>query len=295
MGKALAETSRAAREVFARADDALGESLSKLCFEGPEADLQLTANTQPAIVTTSIAVLAALREAAPNLPRPRFVAGHSLGEYSALVAAGALDLEDAVRLVRLRGQAMQRAVPEGEGGMAAVMGADADAVMALCREAAADGVLAPANFNGPGQIVIAGHLSAIQRALELGASKKMKLIPLKVSAPFHCPLMAPAAREVEQALAQVRLREPEVPVVSNVEAQPNASAARIPELLVRQIDSPVLWEQAVRFMASAGVKRAFEIGPGKVLSGLVRRIDKSIEVTSVQGPDDLGAIAHLVS
>jgi [acyl-carrier-protein] S-malonyltransferase len=295
MGKALAETSRAARDVFARADDALGESLSKLCFEGPEADLQLTANTQPAILTTSIAVLAALREAAPNLPRPRFVAGHSLGEYSALVAAGALDLEDAVRLVRLRGQAMQRAVPEGEGGMAAVMGADADAVMALCREAAADGVLAPANFNGPGQIVIAGHLSAIRRALELGASKKMKLIPLKVSAPFHCPLMAPAAREVEQALALVRLREPEAPVVSNVEAQPNASAGRIPELLVRQIDSPVLWEQAVRFMASAGVKRAFEIGPGKVLSGLVRRIDKSIEVTNVQGPDDLAAVAHLVS
>lgn len=295
MGKALYESSSAAREIFERADEALGQKLSHLCFEGPEADLVLTSNTQPAIVTVSMAALAALKESIPDLSPPEFVAGHSLGEYSALVAAGSLAFEDAVRLVRARGLAMQRAVPEGLGAMAAVMGGDAEAVVALCVAAAEDQVLAPANFNGPGQVVIAGHATALSRALNLAASHKLKLIPLKVSAPFHCPLMAPAAQEMRAALANVRIQSPEVPVISNVEASPTQDPTRIPELLVRQIDSPVLWEQSIRFMASHGVKRALEIGPGKVLAGLVKRIDKSVHVSTIQSPEDILPLRALLA
>jgi [acyl-carrier-protein] S-malonyltransferase len=291
----LFDASRAAREVFERADAALGWSISKLCFEGPESDLVLTKFAQPAIVTVSIAALAALREAFPELPAPACAAGHSLGEYSALVAAGALSLEDAVRLVHLRGKAMQDAVPTGQGAMAAIMGGDADVARKLCSEAAAGEVLAPANFNAPGQVVIAGHASAVARAAELAARYKLKAIPLKVSAPFHCELMAPAARAVRAALAEIRLQAPAFVVYSNVDAQPNADLERIPELLVRQIDGPVLWEQTIAAMAERGVRRALEIGPGKVLAGLVKRIDKRISVFPAGDPASIGQVADLLS
>jgi [acyl-carrier-protein] S-malonyltransferase len=290
MGKALAEASPAAREVFSRADAALGFSISKLCFEGPAEELTLTKHAQPAIVTSSIAALAALREVFPELPLPRFALGHSLGEYSALVAAGALTLEDAVRLVHLRGSAMQEAVPPGQGAMAAIMGGDPAGVAALCEEAAAGDVLSPANFNAPGQIVISGAASAVARAVELAAARKLKAIPLKVSAPFHCALMAPAARAVEAALGKITLGPLAFPVVANVDAKPNRESSRVPALLVRQIDAPVRWEESVAGVASAGVARALEIGPGKVLAGLVKRIDKRISVQGVFEPDKLGEV-----
>jgi [acyl-carrier-protein] S-malonyltransferase len=294
MGKALCTESAAARAVFERADAALGWSISKLCFEGPESELTLTANTQPAIVTTSIAALEALREAAPDLPTPRFAAGHSLGEYSALVAAGALELEDAVRLVHLRGRAMQQAVPEGGGAMAAIMGGNADEVEALCREAAEGQVVAPANFNAPGQVVIAGDAAAVERAAQLASAHKLKAIPLKVSAPFHCSLMEPAARAVAEALRSVNVRAPAFPIVANVDARENSDPARVAELLVRQIDHPVLWDRSVRLMASAGVDRALEVGPGKVLAGLVKRIDKRIAVRPVADPEGIGEVVALL-
>lgn len=289
MGRALYSASAAARDVFDRADRALGWSVKNLCFEGPEEDLVRTAFTQPALVTTSLAALAAVREAHPDLPLPAFAAGHSLGEYSALVAAGLLDLEDAVRLVHLRGKAMQVAVPEGLGGMAAVM-ATADEVVELCAAAAGDDVLSPANFNAPGQIVIAGHAAAVERALSLAQERKLRAVPLKVSAPFHCSLMAPAASAMRAALAEVPLGAAAFPVVANVDASPNSDPARARELLVQQVDGPVRWEQSVKLMASLGVRKAIEFGPGRVLAGLVRRIDKSIEVLSVGDVDGIGRV-----
>jgi len=290
MGRALASASPEAARVFEDADRALGFSISALCFEGPASELVLTKHTQPAIVTASIAVLAAIRAAHPNLPTPEFAAGHSLGEYSALVAAGSLSLEDAVRVVHLRGRAMQEAVPEGEGAMAAIMGGDRAAVEALCAEAAEGEVLSPANFNAPGQIVISGHKGAVNRAAELAGDKKLKAIPLKVSAPFHCALMAPAARAVETALAGMTLRTANFPVIANVSASPNQDGEEAKRLLVRQIDGPVLWEQTILRMAEAGVTHALEIGPGKVLAGLVKRIDKRISVLSVSDPESIARI-----
>jgi [acyl-carrier-protein] S-malonyltransferase len=281
MGKELYESSPKAREVWERADAALGFSLRKLCFEGPEAELTLTKHAQPAIVTTSVAALAAIREAVPGLALPAYAAGHSLGEYSALVAAGALSFEDAVKLVYLRGQAMQEAVPQGLGGMAAIMGGDAAVVEDLCRDAAEGEVVSPANFNAPGQIVISGHKTAVARAAALAGERKLKAIVLNVSAPFHCSLMAPAALRMKEALAQVQLGDLAFPVLPNVEARPNRDASRIVELLVRQVDSPVQWQQTILAMAQAGVTAALEIGPGKVLAGLVKRIDKSVSVLSV--------------
>ncbi len=286
MGQALAQESAAAREVFERADAALGFSISRLCFEGPESELVRTELTQPAVVTVSIAVLSALKERAPELPPPAYAAGHSLGEYSALVAAGALTLEQAVRLVHLRGKAMQSAVPEGRGAMAAVMGGDPSQVEALCQEA---GEVSPANFNAPRQIVIAGTKEGVARAAELASARKLKLIPLKVSAPFHCPLMEPAAREVEAALSQLELGPLAFPVVSNVEAAPNSDRERVPNLLVRQVDGPVRWEQSVRWLAEQGVSQALELGPGKVLAGLVRKTAPGLKVISVGDPAGLQA------
>jgi [acyl-carrier-protein] S-malonyltransferase len=290
MGRELLQASTPAREVFERASAALGESLSALVLEGPESELTLTANAQPAIVTTSIAILAAIRDRYPSLPEPAFAAGHSLGEYSALVAAGALSLPDAVRLVRARGRAMQDAVPPGTGAMAAVMGVDPAKLDALCLEASEGEVVSPANFNAPGQIVIAGHAAAVARASELCAREKGKAIPLKVSAPFHCALMAPAARVVEQELARVEVRVPRFPIVANVEARPNADPVRTKDLLVRQVDGAVRWEQSVRFMVEAGVTHALEIGPGKVLAGLARRISKELKVLSVSDPASVAEI-----
>ena len=294
MGRALASAFPDANRIFERADQALGFSIGRLCFEGPEAELTLTKHTQPAIVTTSVATLAAIRAAHPNLPMPSFAAGHSLGEYSALVAAGALTVEDAVRIVHLRGKAMQEAVPEGEGGMAAVMGGDRAAVEALCQEAAEGDVISPANFNAPGQIVISGHKRAVDRAAALAGSKKLKAIPLKVSAPFHCALMAPAARVVEAALAQVTFATPSFPVIANVTAQPNQDAEAAKALLVRQIDAPVLWEQTIALMAESGITHALEIGPGKVLAGLAKRIDKRVAVLSVNDAESIGKIPEFL-
>jgi len=292
MGRDVADAFPAAREVFERADQALGEKLSALCFEGPEDALTLTRNTQPAIVTTSVAILAALR-ARTNVPVPESAAGHSLGEYSALVASGALSLEDAVRVVRLRGEAMQEAVPAGAGAMAAVMGLSPEKLAEICEEAKQGEVVSPANYNAPGQIVIAGHAAAVQRASKLVAERQGKAIPLKVSAPFHCSLMAPAAKKLAACLETVAIAPLAFPVLANVDARPNQDARRVKELLVQQVDHPVRWEETVRAMADSGVTHILEIGPGKVLAGLVRRIAKSIEVFPVGNVDGIEAAAQL--
>jgi [acyl-carrier-protein] S-malonyltransferase len=288
MGRDLFRQSERARAVFQAVDDALGFELSRLCFEGPESDLTRTENAQPAIVAVSIAALEALREALPELPPPQFAAGHSLGEYSALVAAGALKLQDAVRVVRARGQAMQQAVPEGAGGMAALMGATGEQIEALCAEAAQGDVLAPANFNAPGQTVIAGTKAAVDRAVDLARAQHLRVIPLKVSAPFHCSLMQPAAKKVRESLAQVQVGKPAFPIVANVDAQPNIDRNRIADLLIKQVDSPVLWQASIENIATKGVGRALEIGPGKVLAGLVKRIDKNLRVLSIGTPETIG-------
>ncbi len=289
MGRALAERFATARETFARADEALGYSLSRLCFEGPEEELRLTANAQPAILTTSVAVLRVLRE--ETALAPEIVAGHSLGEWSALVCAGALALEDAVRLVHLRGRFMQEAVPAGQGGMAALMGASPEQVRALCAAAAEGEVLSPANFNGGGQIVIAGSAGAIARAIaQAKAHGAKRAVPLPVSAPFHCALMEPAAGRLAEELARVTVKDPGVPVVTNVLAEPNRDGSRIRELLTRQVTAPVRWEESVQKLAALGVRRALELGPGKVLAGLCKRIAKEIEVTSVESPEELAAL-----
>lgn len=290
MGKAVFDASAAARAVYAAADAALGDPISTLCFEGPIETLTLTAVTQPAIVATSSALVAALRSAHPDLA-PAFAAGHSLGEYSALVAAGAFTAEEAVRLCRLRGQAMQDAVPAGQGAMAAIMGLDPDAIEAVCAEAAQGEVVSPANFNGPGQIVIAGHAGAVARASDLVLARKGKPIPLKVSAPFHCALMRPAAERLAPALAALEVRPLAFPVIANVDAEPNADPSRVVSLLVRQIDGPVQWVKTIERMASEGVTHALEIGPGKVLAGLGKRIAKEIKMISVGDVAGLDALA----
>jgi [acyl-carrier-protein] S-malonyltransferase len=291
MGRALWDTSPAARAIFEAADDALGEHFSRLMFEGPADDLMQTANAQPAILTASIAALAALREAHPDVPAPILAAGHSLGEYSALVAAGVLDLRTAVRLVRLRGEAMQRAVPTGVGGMAAIVGGDATAAEELCREALAslgpEVVLSPANFNAPGQTVIAGHIEAVNLAAQLAGARKLKAIPLKVSAPFHCALMTPAAEAVAQALDHVELDHFRFPVISNVEAQPNSDPSTVKALLVRQIAGTVRWQETMELIAAKGVRLALEIGPGKVLAGLARKAAPGLDVRPVFEPAEV--------
>jgi [acyl-carrier-protein] S-malonyltransferase len=294
MGKDLAETFRSAREVFERADQALGERISAICFEGPESELTLTRNTQPAILATSIAALAALKEMT-KLPEPASAAGHSLGEYSALVASSALQLEDAIKLVRLRGEAMQEAVPAGAGAMAAIMGLSPEKLAAICDEAKGEEVVGPANFNSPGQIVIAGHAGAVARAGKLAAERGGKIRPLNVSAPFHCSLMAPAAAKLAAALASVEVTPLSFPVIANVDARPNRDASRVKELLVAQVDHAVRWEETVRGMVTDGVTHILEIGPGKVLAGLVKRIAREIEVVSVGNNAGVEAAAKLFS
>ena len=295
MGKALAASSAAARDVFDRADAALGSPLSKLCFEGPLEELTLTENTQPALLTVSTALVAALGERYPDLAGPAFAAGHSLGEYSALVAAGALDLESAVRICRLRGQAMQDAVPPGLGAMAAIMGMDAEGVARLCADAAQGDVLSPANFNSPGQIVVAGHARAVERAREIVGARGGKLTPLKVSAPFHCALMRPAAERLAPALAETKIGALAFPVVANVDAEPNADPARVPELLTRQVDAPVQWVKIIERLANEGVTKALEIGPGKVLAGLVKRIDRRVAVLNVSDAEGVERVAAFLA
>jgi [acyl-carrier-protein] S-malonyltransferase len=295
MAKDVLDASPAARDVFARADEALGETLSRLILEGPESELTLTANAQPAIVTTSTALLAAIRERLPTLEAPALAAGHSLGEYSALVAAGAIAFEDAVRLVRARGTAMQVAVPPDVGAMAAVMGLSPEQVDAICKEAAQGEVVSAANFNAPGQIVIAGHAAAVARAGELAAAAKGRVIPLKVSAPFHSALMAPAARVVAAELEKIVVSPLAFPVVANFDAAPNSDPARVKELLTLQVDGAVRWEASVVRMRELGVTRALEIGPGKVLAGLVKRIAKDVKVLSVSDVASLDQVAAFLS
>ena len=280
MGKSLSEASEPARTVFEEADRVLGFSLSKLCFEGPEEQLRLTANTQPAILTHSIAALADLRARFPEkLEGAVFAAGHSLGEYSAGVAAGAFSFADAVALVRARGTFMQEAVPAGVGAMAAIVGLEPGAVDAACREAAQGETVAPANYNSPEQTVIAGHAAAVARASEGCLARGAKrAIALPVSAPFHCALMSPARDRMKPLLEATVFTEAAMPVVTNVDAAPETSGEKLRDALVRQIDSPVRWVETVQRLAREGVDRALEIGPGNVLAGLVRRIDKSIKV-----------------
>ncbi|HKA87143.1 MAG TPA: ACP S-malonyltransferase [Haliangiales bacterium] len=278
MGAALAATNAAARRVYEEADEVLGEKLSRVCWEGPEADLVLTANAQPAILTTSIAVLRAM-ETPPDFGA---VAGHSLGEWSALVAAGAIRFGDAVRLTRLRGRAMQEAVPAGTGAMAALLGLAADVVDAVCAEAAEGQIVSAANLNGAGQVVIAGHKAAVERAMALARARGAKrAVPLAVSAPFHCALMAPAAERLAAALADAAVADPSVPVVHNVDGRPNRDGARVKELLIKQVTAPVRWEACVQTLASLGASEALELGAGNVLAGLVRRIAPGIAVTSM--------------
>ncbi|HMF07922.1 MAG TPA: ACP S-malonyltransferase [Thermoanaerobaculia bacterium] len=280
MGRSLYDGSPAARAVFDEADAVLGFPLTRLCFEGPEEELKSTANTQPAILTHSIAALADLKSRFPErLEGVAFAAGHSLGEYSADVAAGALAFADALALVRRRGEFMQDAVPAGVGAMAAILGLSRPEVEAACREAAGEQVVAPANFNSPEQTVIAGHAAAVARACERCKERGAKrAIPLPVSAPFHCSLMAPARQRMEPLLAAARFSDPSWPVVTNVDAAPADRGQALREALVRQVDSPVRWVETVEFLAARGVGRAVEIGPGNVLAGLVRRIAKGIAV-----------------
>jgi [acyl-carrier-protein] S-malonyltransferase len=290
MGRALHEAEPAARAVFAEADAALGTSLSRLCFEGPEEQLTLTANAQPAILTVSIAALRVL-EARTSL-RPGVVAGHSLGEYSALVAAGALRFADAVRLVHLRGKFMQEAVPAGVGAMAAILGLDAAVVAAVCQESAGGEVVSPANLNGGGQVVIAGHKSAVERACVAAKARGAKrAVPLAVSAPFHCALMQPAEDKLAAELARVEIAAPRIPVVTNVEAAPNQDPARARALLARQVTAAVRWEESVQRLGAMGVRRAIELGAGNVLGGLVRRIAPEMVVDSAGDPEAIVALA----
>lgn len=286
MGKDLFDNFAAAREVFEAADDALGFSLSEMCFSGDEADLQLTANTQPAILTASIAAYHAAR--AEGLPDPAVVAGHSLGEYSALVAAGVLDFADAVRTVRKRGTYMQEAVPVGVGAMAAILGLDVASIEAGCHEAAQGQVCSPANINSPSQVVIAGNSDAIDRACEILKEKGAKrAIRLNVSAPFHCSLMTPAQERLASDLELLEYGDLAFPIRHNVDAAENMSSDEVCDRLTRQVSSPVLWLQTIENMTAAGVERFVEIGPGKVLTGLVRQINREAAYANIENTEGL--------
>ncbi|HKY21933.1 MAG TPA: ACP S-malonyltransferase [Vicinamibacterales bacterium] len=295
MGRALADAFSVARQTFAEADDALGESLSRLIWDGPEDALMLTENTQPAILTASIAAYRVL-ESEGLTSGVAFVAGHSLGEYSANVAAGTFSFADAVRAVRRRGRYMQEAVPVGAGAMSAILGLDADKVRQACEEAAQGDVVSPANMNGAGQVVIAGSRAAVERAgaraKELGAKR---VVPLPVSAPFHCALMRPAEERLAPELRALRTHDPRVPVVANVDASPKRDAASAIEALVRQVSSAVRWEDSVRRLASDGVTAYVEAGPGTVLSGLIRKIHREAGVAAVGAPDDLDAVRVMLT
>lgn len=285
MGKALFDAFPEAREVFEAADDALHESLSGLCFNGPEEGLKLTTNTQPAILTVSAAAHAVFSRRGP---KPDFVAGHSLGEYSALVAAGSLKLCDAVRAVRARGTFMQEAVPAGVGAMAAVLGLDSAKIREICAAESGAEVVQPANFNEPGQTVIAGHAKAVERAsAKLKESGAKRVMPLAVSAPFHCALMEPVKARLSAVLEPLAVRAPSIPVVTNVEAVANVDPARVVPLLVAQVTAPVRWVEIVQELERQGVTRVVELGPGKVLCGLVKRISKNIESVHVEDPASL--------
>jgi len=289
MGRALAESYPASREVFERADRALEFSLSRICFEGSDDELALTENTQPAVLAVGIAALRALESKGL---RPAACAGHSLGEYGALVAAGTLELESAIRAVRLRGQFMQQAVPVGQGAMAAILGLDPARVAEICDEVADGEVVSPANFNGPSQVVIAGHASAVERAT--AAAKQAgarRAVPLRVSAPFHCELMRPAAEALGPVLDAIEFRDPSVTVYCNADAFPIRSGDAARDALIRQVVSPVRWREQVEAMLDDGIDTFVEVGPGKVLAGLVRAIRKGVRVLSAGDPEGVEAVA----
>lgn len=290
MGKDLADNFPIARQTFEEADEALGFKISSLCFNGPEDDLKLTFNTQPAILVSSIATLRVVRQETGL--EADFVAGHSLGEYSALVCSGALSLADAARTVRQRGSFMQEAVPVGTGAMAAMLSIEPDELSAICAEAAQGGVVSPANFNSPGQIVIAGDIAAVNCAIEIAKGKgyrKSMLLP--VSAPFHCSLMQPAADRLQKVLEGLTVSPMLQPVITNVEGTANNDSGRVKELLVKQVCAPVLWEQSVNQMISLGVSRFVELGPGKVLTGLVKRINKDLSLLNIEDTAGLTKVA----
>ena len=300
MGQALSEGFAPARMVFEEVDDALNQKLSKLMFEGPEADLTLTENAQPALMAVSVAVLRVLEtEGGWRLAdKAGFVAGHSLGEYSALAAAGALALPDAARLLKLRGQAMQKAVPVGVGAMAAMLGPELAQVQKIAKQAADETktVCGVANDNSPGQVVVSGAKEAVERAIAIATEQGVKRsVMLPVSAPFHCALMQPAADAMEEALAIATIRQPSVPVVANVTAQPVSDAATIAKLLVQQVTATVRWRESVLTMKSLGIAKMYELGAGKVLAGLVKRIDKEVEASSVGTPADVEAALKALS
>jgi [acyl-carrier-protein] S-malonyltransferase len=295
MGTELAREFAAAREVFDEADEALGFKLSKLCFEGPEEDLRLTANTQPATLATSIAALRAFE--AEYGVKAEIAAGHSLGEYSALVAAGALEFAAALRAVRERGRQMQQACPPGEGSMAALVGLNLAAVREICEQVSHDGQLAvPANLNAPGQIVIAGHASAVRRAIEVAKERGAGMsVELKVSAPFHSPLMRPARAGMEPVIAALKVNELRFGVIANVTAEVNRDPERVKSLLLEQITSPVRWEESMVRLGASGAASALEFGAGRVLGGLMRRINKSFKVRSVEEPVSLRAAGQALA
>jgi [acyl-carrier-protein] S-malonyltransferase len=293
MGKELAEAFPESKAVFDTADAVLGFPLSRLCFFGPEGDLQLTANTQPALLATSIAAYRAL---VSRGPRADFVAGHSLGEYSALVAAEGLALGDALVTVRRRGEYMQEAVPVGEGGMAAILGLDLAAIEEACAASAEGQIVSAANVNSPGQVVIAGHAAAVDRAAQAcKAAGAKRAIPLPVSAPFHCALMRPAAERLSDDLQKVPFADPVVPLVNNVDARMVTAGADCRSGLVRQVSGTVRWQQCVEALVAAGVGTFVEIGPGQVLSGLVKRISKGVRTLSVEDPASLEAAVEALS
>jgi len=292
MGKELADNFDVARRTFAEADDAAGFALSKLCFEGPEEELRLTTNTQPAIVAASIAALRVYREEIGI--EPEVAAGHSLGEYSALVAAGAIEFSDAVRAVRERGRLMQDAVPAGTGAMAALIGLEFQQVKTICEEVSVDGQLAvPANLNAPGQVAIAGHAGPVRRALELAKERGATMsVELKVSAPFHCPLMQPARDAMAAVLRNIKVSEFKFGVIANVTAQVNRDPARVVPLLLEQITAPVRWEESMGVVANSGVTDAIEFGCGRVLMGLMRRINRNIKVRPLEDLASLKIVAE---
>lgn len=290
MGRDLAEASTTARQVFEEVDDALSQNLSRLMFEGPQDELTLTENAQPALMAVSVAVVRTLEQDGGLVlaDKAAFVAGHSLGEYSALCAAGALSLPDTARLLKRRGQAMQKAVPVGVGAMAALLGLDYETALSVAEDAAGEQVCAPANDNAEGQVVVSGHAEAVARAVELakerGARRPM-LLP--VSAPFHCPLMQPAADEMSQALADIALAAPAVPLVANVTAEAVEQPDAIRDLLVRQVTAMVRWRESVLYLRDHDVDHLVEVGAGKILTGLTRRIDRAVGGRAVNGPDDI--------
>ncbi len=291
MGKDLADAFPVAKNVFAEADEALGQKLTAVMWEGPLEELTLTENTQPALLATSVAVVRVLQDLGLELAKTlKFAAGHSLGEYSALAAVGSISLDDAIRLVRIRGQAMQKAVPVGEGAMAALLGLDYDDVVLIAEEAAQKEICQVANDNSPGQVVISGTLAAVERAMEIAKEKGAKrAVKLPVSAPFHCSMMAPVADIMGVALAETEIRPPLVPVVANVTATPVDDPAKIRTRLISQVTDTVRWRESVMYLAAEGVTTIYEIGAGKVLTGLARRIDRGLKGIAVGTPEDIEA------